>query len=93
VSHIDEVLLHVPGAGRAALGAQPAMQAHIFVLGHDAAGLEAVADIEVLAEIVRRRLQARAQVGFLAVRGEGDAVHRADVEIGVDPSASCCDTT
>ena len=28
-------------------------------------------------------LQPRAQVGFLAVRGEGDAVHRADVDAGV----------
>ena len=66
MSHIDEVLLHVPRAGGAALRTEPAMQAHIFVLGHDAAGLEAIADIEVLAEIVRRRLQARAQVGFLS---------------------------
>ena len=78
-----QVLLHVPGAGRAALGAQPAMQAHVLVLDHDAAGLEAVGDVEVLGEVVRRRLQPRAQVGFLAVRGEGDAVHRADVDAGV----------
>ena len=40
-------------------------------------------DIEVLGEIVRRRGQPRAQLGFLAVRREGDAVHRADVDAGV----------
>ena len=48
VSHIDQIFLHVPGAGGTALGAQPAMQAHVLVLDHDAAGLEAVADIEIL---------------------------------------------
>src|SRR5688500_17790353 len=31
---LDEELLHVPGAGRAALGAQPAVQAHVLVLDH-----------------------------------------------------------
>ena len=46
---------HVPGAGRAALGAQAAMQADILVLDHDAPGLQRVADIEVLLEVERRR--------------------------------------
>ena len=40
VRHGEQELLHVPGAGRAALGAQPAVQADVLVLGHDAAGLE-----------------------------------------------------
>ena len=40
-------------------------------------------DVEVLGEILRRRLQPLPQLGFLAVRGEGDAVHRADVDAGV----------
>ena len=40
-------------------------------------------DVEILREIVRRRVQPRAQIGFLAVRREGDAVHRADVDAGV----------
>src|ERR1700682_3854377 len=30
--HLDEVLLHVPGAGRAALGAQAAVKADVLVL-------------------------------------------------------------
>ena len=83
VRHFDQVFLHVPGAGRAALGAQPAMQAHVLVLHHHAAGLQIVGDVEVLGEVRRRRLQARAQIGFLAVLREGDAVHRADVDAGV----------
>src|SRR5258707_1901010 len=40
--HVDQKLLHVPCAGRAALGAKPAVQAHILVLRHDASGLEAI---------------------------------------------------
>src|SRR4051794_17395552 len=32
--------LHIPGAGRTALCAQTAVQTHIFVLDHDAAGLQ-----------------------------------------------------
>ena len=40
--------LHVPGAGRAALGAQAAVQADILVLDHDAAGLQRAGDVEVL---------------------------------------------
>ncbi len=32
---------------------------------------------------MRRRLQPRAQLGFLAVLREGDAVHRADIDAGV----------
>ena len=49
----------------------------------DAAGLEVSRHVEVLREIDRRRLQARAQVGLLAVGGERDAVHRADVDARV----------
>ena len=80
---LEQELLHVPRAGRAALRAQPAVQAHVLVLGHDAAGLQLAGNVEVLREIDRRRLQARAQVGFLAVGGERDAVHRADVDAGI----------
>src|SRR6185436_4522604 len=39
VRHVDQEFLHVPGTRRAALGTQPAMQAHVFVFCHDAAGL------------------------------------------------------
>src|SRR5882672_2669907 len=80
---VEEELLHVPGAGRAALGAQAAVQAHVLVLRHDLAGLERARDVNVLGGIPRRRGKARAQLRFLAVLGEGDAVHRADVDAGV----------
>ena len=53
--------LHVPGACRAALGAEPAMQADVFILHHHAAGLERVGDVEVLRQVGRRRGQLRAQ--------------------------------
>src|SRR5512135_1636405 len=62
VRHLEQELLHVPGAGRAALGAQPAVQAHILVLDHHAPGPEALLHIQVLREVLRRRAQARAQV-------------------------------
>src|SRR5229473_4505170 len=67
VGHLEQELLHVPGAGRAALGAQAAVQADVLVLHHDAAGLERSRDIEVLGEVARRGLQARAQVRLFAV--------------------------
>jgi hypothetical protein len=35
-----QVFLHVPGARRAALGTQAAMQADVLVLDHDALGLQ-----------------------------------------------------
>ena len=78
-----EELAHVPCAGRTALGAQAAMQADILVLDHDAPGLQRVADIKVLLEIGCRRAEPGAQLCFLAVLGEGDAVHRADIDAGV----------
>ena len=43
------------------------MQADVFVLHHDAAGLEAVGDIEVLVGMRRGRLQPLPQIGLLAV--------------------------
>ena len=36
---LEKELLHVPGSGRAALGAQAAVHADILVLDHQAAGL------------------------------------------------------
>src|ERR1700730_15604721 len=59
------------------------MQAHILVLDHDAPRLQRIADIEVLFEVERRGHQPAAQVLFAAVFGEGDAVHRADVDTSV----------
>src|SRR5205814_5279147 len=81
--YIEKEFAHVPSARRAALGAQAAMQADILVLDHDAPGLQRIADIEVLPEIERRGHQPAAQVFFGAVFGEGDAIHRADVDAGV----------
>src|SRR5262245_20741331 len=37
VGHVEQELLHVPGPGRATLGAQPAVQADVLVLDHHAA--------------------------------------------------------
>ena len=59
------------------------MQTNVFILHHHPAGLEAIADIEALAEIVGRRFEARAQISLLPVGREGDAVHRADVDAGI----------
>jgi hypothetical protein len=58
---VEQELLHVPGAGGAALGAQAAVQADVFVLDHHAAGLEFCRHIQVLVRLQRRRLQAAAQ--------------------------------
>src|SRR6267154_1320176 len=80
---VEEELLHVPGAGRAALGAQAAVQAHVLVLRHDLAGLERARDVEVLGGVPRRRGKARPQIRFFTVLRKGDAVHRADVHAGV----------
>ena len=62
--HVDEIFLHVPGAGRTALGTETAVQAHILVLDHDPSGLEIVGDVEVLARIVGWRLETAAQIGL-----------------------------
>ena len=59
------------------------MQTDVFILGHDAAGFQTVLDIQILREVVRRRVKPLAEVGFLAVGREGDAVHRADVDAGI----------
>ena len=80
---LEQEFLHVPRAGRAALGAQAAVQADVLVLRHHPAGRERAGDIEVLREVDRRRAQPRAQVGLVAIAREGDAVHRADVDAGV----------
>src|SRR5215813_3631948 len=76
-------LLHVPGPGRTALGTQPAVQAHVLVLGHDATGLEGAGDVEVLTLVARRYPQAGAQAPFIGVADEIDAINRADVHAGI----------
>ena len=39
--------------------------------------------VQGLSDVHRRRLEARAQLGLLAVRRDGEALHRADVDAGV----------
>src|SRR5579872_4928580 len=78
--HVEQELLHVPRAGRAALGAKAAVQADVLVLHHHPPGGQRAGDVEVLGRVRRRRVEPRAQVGLVAVFGEGDAVHRADVD-------------
>src|SRR5215475_15065455 len=45
---VEEEFLHVPSAGRTPFGAQAAVQAKIFVLHHDAAGLQQFGEVKVL---------------------------------------------
>src|SRR6266849_10176333 len=59
------------------------MQADILVLDHDPPGLQRIADIEVLLEVEGGGHQTAAELFFAAVFGEGNAVHRADVDAGV----------
>src|SRR5207248_8604689 len=77
---MESELLHVPRPRGATLGAQAAVQAHVFVLHHDAAGLQPVRHVERLVRMPRRRAEARAQVDLDAVLREGDAVDGADVD-------------
>ena len=59
------------------------MQTHVFVLDHDPTGLQRIPDIEILGQITCRSTKPRAQLGLLAILGEGDAVDRADVDAGI----------
>src|SRR5690348_15530097 len=71
---------HVPCTGRTPLGAQAAMQAHILVLHHHAAGLDGFRHVQILFDVFRRCSQARAQIGFFTIGREGDAIHRTDID-------------
>src|SRR5262245_51546237 len=59
---LQQELLHVPGPGRTAFGAQTAVQAHVLVLHHHTLRLQRPADVQRLCLVLRRRLQPRAQV-------------------------------
>src|SRR3954470_16834542 len=83
VGHLDERLLHVPGAGGAALGAQAAVQAYVLVLHHDPLGLQWTRNVEILRQVAGRRIQLSTQRLLFVILGEGDAIHRADVDAGV----------
>src|SRR6187399_1622444 len=81
---LDSRLLHVPGRGRAALGAQAAVHAQVFVFDHDAAGMfQRRRYVQGLSDILRGRLEPSAQIGFLTIRRDGQAIHRADVDARV----------
>ncbi len=75
--------IFIEGNSAAALGAQPAVQADILVLCHDARRLESIRNVNILRQIERRRVQPLAQILLVAVRGERDAVHRADIDASV----------
>src|SRR3954452_2383567 len=51
VRHLKQKLLHVPRARRATFGAKTAVKADVFVLCHDAAGLQSGRNVNVLREI------------------------------------------
>ncbi len=68
--------LHIPRGGGTALGAQTTVNTQVFVLHHDATGLrQRGGDQQRLRQILRRRLQTRAQVGFLTIVRHGQAIH------------------
>src|SRR5688572_8435925 len=83
IGHVEQELLHVPGAGGAAFGAQATVQADVLVFHHHPGGFQLAGNVEVLREVLRRSVEPRTQVLLVAVLREGDAVHRADVDAGI----------
>src|SRR6185503_10346471 len=83
VRHVEQEFLHIPCAGRAALGTKTAMQAEVLVLRHDPARLQGTRDVKILRQVSSRYVQPGAEVCFLAVLGERDAVEGTDVDAGV----------
>ena len=81
---VVEEFLHVPGGGGAAFGAEAAVEADVFVFGHDAERLrDGFGDVEVLREVEGRNLSVLAKLGFGLVGRERDAARRADVHARV----------
>src|SRR4029079_15342273 len=65
---LDGGLLHVPRRRGAAFGAQAAMHAQVLVFDHDPGRVfQRRRYVQGLSAILRRRLEPRAQLGFLAV--------------------------
>src|ERR1700742_4019823 len=84
-------LLHIPGRGWAALGAESAMDTQVFVLDHDPTGLrEACGNHQGLCQVFGGSLEPRTQIGLLAVLSDGEAIHRADVDTGVALDTQLC---
>src|SRR5690606_8162138 len=69
--------------GRAALCAQAAVQADVFVFYQHALGGEVGGDIQILREVVGRCAQFLAQDRLLGIFGEGNALCGADVGTGI----------
>ncbi len=95
--------MHVPRSGGAAFGAQPAMQADVFVFHHHPAGLQAVGDVEGLVEVRRRgalrRVRRSASSPFAVKvmqsnRGCGRArvasMQSCEVNTGLDVAVQAC---
>src|SRR3954469_3261082 len=77
-------LAHVPCVGRAAFRAQAAVDAHVLVLHHHAAGLlERRGHEQRLSGLRARRGQATLEHGLLVVANDRQAIGRADVDAGV----------
>src|ERR1700704_5272047 len=70
VRHVEQELLHVPRPGRAALGAEAAVEAEVLVLGHDPLVRERHGYIEVLRHVASRRREVHAQPLFRQIVGE-----------------------
>src|ERR1041384_1340818 len=85
IRHDQFELSHVPGRGRTAFGAEPAMQADVFVLYHQPLRLRQRPRTEDgLLGVRRRRGQVGAQIELRRRVGrDGQTVHRADVDAGV----------
>src|SRR6056297_3052877 len=88
----DLGFLHVPGTRGAALGAQAAVHAQVLVLDHHPARLrQGAGDEEGLFQVLGGRRQALPELLLAAVRRDGQAVHRADVDAGVALDAELVD--
>src|SRR4051794_11478118 len=77
-------LAHVPCVGRATFRAQSAVDAHVLVLHHHAAGLlERRGHEQRLSGFRARRRQATLEHRLLVVTDDRQAIGRADVDAGV----------
>src|ERR1700686_1544509 len=83
--------LHVPRGGWAPLGAEAAGDAETLVLDHDAPGLgQRRGYVQRLVEVPGGCHQSRAQIGLVTVLGDGQALHRADVDARVALDTERC---
>src|SRR4051794_33121486 len=80
VFHLEEELLHVPRTRRAALRAEPTMQAHILVFHHDPRRLELAGHIKILRNVQRFGRQSQPKICFVAVPRKRDAIRRSDID-------------